>query len=704
MAGRESLDDKLAALRALRGQTLTAEQKAELRKRIGDRSNLVVAAAAAIAGENTLADLAGDLEAAFDRFLVNPLKDDKLCRAKLAIVQALDKMEHQRTDVFLKAARHVQFEPVWGGSEDSAPPLRAAALVALARAEGTCSLPVLVDAMADPAKDVRIASAVAPGGGRERGRRAGPPPQGPARRQGPRRVLRMPRRPARGRCRRRTCRSSPSSLTRPIRPRCEAAAMALGRSRLAEALDPLKECLERCHSAELRQQLLLAIAILRRPAATDYLIELVATAEEETTASSPCRRCGSTRKTRGCASGLRKSCESGVARGCRPRSIGSSGRSNDLRYPLRKGGEPLQASGSPGGSNERLPPGGPPGVGELAVVDHLVHRDRQVRLADRPHLVLEPRRHGHRSRVEARLSDLLEPGDVLPPQVAVGAKHLARYGGYAAASSDGVVPWPNSFPHWPTGFGSPKAICGIAPSTTARWPSSQSGWLPPPDVGRVRGASRMSSASRPVTLSAICMAPRIRSIVFIVRCTPFALGQQSHRQSRRSGPGRSPSPCPMFSRTSSGIGPIARCVNLSRVPSPSAVSRYCTWLTAGERHEHRAAELQQRRRLDDLHVPPEVAGVVAEVAIPAAARPRLDHHRERLAARHLPARADLLEHRLEGDLDRRGDLDLPGDGDGLDFLLDIAHRHAQSSLSGSSRPAARSFALRSARSLMRSSW
>jgi hypothetical protein len=67
-------------------------------------------------------------------------------------------------------------------------------------------------------------------------------------------------------------------------PACEAAGMALGRSRLAEALVPLQGCLERCHTADLRQQLLLAIAILRRPAATDYLIELVATAEEETTA------------------------------------------------------------------------------------------------------------------------------------------------------------------------------------------------------------------------------------------------------------------------------------------------------------------------------------------------------------------------------------------------------------------------------------
>jgi hypothetical protein len=62
-----------------------------LRKSIGDRSNLLVAAAAVIAGENALVELAKDLEVAFDRFLVNPLKGDKLCRAKIAVVQALDK-------------------------------------------------------------------------------------------------------------------------------------------------------------------------------------------------------------------------------------------------------------------------------------------------------------------------------------------------------------------------------------------------------------------------------------------------------------------------------------------------------------------------------------------------------------------------------------------------------------------------------------
>jgi hypothetical protein len=278
MAPRASLDDKLAALRALRGQTLTPDQKAEVRKRIGDRSNLVVAAAAALAGENALVEASKDLEAAFDRFLVNPL-NDKLCRAKIAIVQALDRMEHEAADVFRRAVSHVQHEPVWGGTEDSAPPLRAAAVVALARGEGSRSLPILADALADPARDVRIAAASALGAiGTE----------------GAGLLLRL---------KIRLGDQDPDVLSEclggllavdaganlplivgflePGDPAaCEAAALALGRSRLPEALEPLKECWPRCHSRELSQQVLLAIAILRRPEATDYLMELVASEEE----------------------------------------------------------------------------------------------------------------------------------------------------------------------------------------------------------------------------------------------------------------------------------------------------------------------------------------------------------------------------------------------------------------------------------------
>jgi HEAT repeat protein len=281
MARRASVDDKLAALRALRGQPLSPEQKTELRKRIGDRSNLVVAAAAAIAGEATLIEMARDLEAAFDRFLVNPLQDDKLCRAKIAVVQALDKLEHQEPDAFHKAARHVQLEPVWGGTEDSAPPLRAAALIALSRIEGSRCLPLLVDALTDPAKDVRIAAALALGG-------IGTESAGL--------ILRLKARlgdsdpDVLSECLGALLAIDPNEnlalVTEFLEParadQCEAAALALGKSRLAEALGPLKACFERAHSAELRQQILLAIGILRRPDANDYLMELIASGSEST--------------------------------------------------------------------------------------------------------------------------------------------------------------------------------------------------------------------------------------------------------------------------------------------------------------------------------------------------------------------------------------------------------------------------------------
>ncbi len=280
MATRPSLDDKLAALRKLRGQSLSSEQQAELKKSLGDRSNLVVAAAAAIAGENTSIELAKDLEAAFDRFLVNPVKDDKLCRAKIAVVQALDKMEHDRADVFQKAASHVQLEPVWGGSEDSAAPLRAAAIVALARIEGSRSLSLLVDAMTDPAKDVRIASAMAMGavGGEAAGL-----------------LLRLK---ARLGDRDPDVLSECLSGLLSVNPRenlpivagflepgnaahCEAAALALGKSRLPEALEPLKACWRQSLFSEAGPQVLLAIAMLRLPAAIDYLVELVASDSEK---------------------------------------------------------------------------------------------------------------------------------------------------------------------------------------------------------------------------------------------------------------------------------------------------------------------------------------------------------------------------------------------------------------------------------------
>ncbi len=280
MGTRLSLDDKLAAIRELRGQPLSAQQTAELRRFIGDRSNLVVAAAAAIAGEQTLVELSADLAAAYDRFLVNPLKDDKLCRAKIAVIAALDKLEHQEKEIFRRAAVHVQFEPVWGGEVDSGAALRAAAIFALARIGGSEDLVLVADSLADPEKEVRIAAAqaLASFGNEAAGL-----------------LLRFKARIGDSDSEVLSeCLSGLLTINArenlpfvcqfldTMQPsRCEAAVLALGRSRLPEAFGALKACWQECHSSELRSRVLLAIAMMRLPVAIDYLLELVSSDSEQ---------------------------------------------------------------------------------------------------------------------------------------------------------------------------------------------------------------------------------------------------------------------------------------------------------------------------------------------------------------------------------------------------------------------------------------
>src|SRR5947207_14538671 len=120
MGKRLSVEEKLSAVRRLRDQDPSPQVTAELRSALGDKSNLIVAAAAAIAGDQKLVDLASDLDAAFERLLVDPLKSDKLCRGKPAVAEALDKLQHERPRSSVTAARKLQLEPPWRGQRDQA--------------------------------------------------------------------------------------------------------------------------------------------------------------------------------------------------------------------------------------------------------------------------------------------------------------------------------------------------------------------------------------------------------------------------------------------------------------------------------------------------------------------------------------------------------------------------------------------------------
>jgi hypothetical protein len=270
---KTSTESKLAALRALEGTSPTAELTAALRQALGDKSNLVVAEAAALAGQHKQVDLAGELEAAFERFLQNAEQTDKMCRAKLALIKALDELEHPRPKIYLLAARHVQLEPVWGGTQDTAAPLRAEALLSLVQQGYRGVLTLIVDLLGE--KTVRLAAAQALGyhGGEAGGL-----------------LLRLKARL--GDSEPEVVAECLSSLLKDAFEENlafvtefldaddlgiqEGAILAVGESRRPEAFEELKKVWETDHSMELKEVILLAIAMLRTPQATDFLLEILA--------------------------------------------------------------------------------------------------------------------------------------------------------------------------------------------------------------------------------------------------------------------------------------------------------------------------------------------------------------------------------------------------------------------------------------------
>lgn len=273
MGKARGVEARLERLRASHKESEPARLAPELAKALADSSNLVVAESAAIVGEANLADLAPQLVAAFDRLMIDPVASDKLCRGKTAIALALNKIEYLRPEVFLRGIRHVQMEPVWGGEQDTAAHLRAHSAFGLVRLQHPDVLLLLTDLLVDEEKIAREAAAQALGAS---GRVAAIP------------LLRFkvytgdeePEVIA-------ACFTSligldpPASIPFVARflqaggaPQ-EAAVFALGESRRPEAFAPLRDFYDTLHPGELQEATLLAISLLRQPAAVDFLLEVV---------------------------------------------------------------------------------------------------------------------------------------------------------------------------------------------------------------------------------------------------------------------------------------------------------------------------------------------------------------------------------------------------------------------------------------------
>jgi hypothetical protein len=130
-----------------------------LREALRSKEPRAIAKAAAIASAHDLVALRPELLAAAERLLRAPAKADPGCAAKAALVEALDRLGHDDVELFRRALRYVQWEPVFGGRVDTAVDLRGAGAMGLARLDPADLLLDLARLLADPQPGARIREA-----------------------------------------------------------------------------------------------------------------------------------------------------------------------------------------------------------------------------------------------------------------------------------------------------------------------------------------------------------------------------------------------------------------------------------------------------------------------------------------------------------------------------------------------------------------
>jgi HEAT repeat protein len=160
-------DQELAGIEDLRiafrnGAPLGEPGVERVCKALGHRNNFLVSKAAKLAVEAGLATFLPEILTTFDRFFHDAAATDPQCWAKIELARALVAFEHRQRDAFLRGLRHIQLEPVWGGSADTAGPLRAICLHALVDCPGLSDFELLkhfAAAFVDTDKSVRMEAA-----------------------------------------------------------------------------------------------------------------------------------------------------------------------------------------------------------------------------------------------------------------------------------------------------------------------------------------------------------------------------------------------------------------------------------------------------------------------------------------------------------------------------------------------------------------
>lgn len=270
----DQIEQALDRLAALKDEAGGPPVTAELRAFLKNRSNLVVAKAAQIAGQTRAAELVPELLAAFHRLMAKPSTLDKGCAATTAIVGALYELDYIEPEIYLSGIHHVQMEGSFGPPVDAAAKLRAISALALARTRHAAALDEIVSLLVDEWPEARIGAvrAMAVNGGSTG-------------------ALLIKLKILTGESEPDVLAECFSGLLAAAPERslplvagfidseelavAEGALLALGSSRLPAALDLLKARWDRTASGPLRRIVLLAIAMIRSDEAIEFLLGLL---------------------------------------------------------------------------------------------------------------------------------------------------------------------------------------------------------------------------------------------------------------------------------------------------------------------------------------------------------------------------------------------------------------------------------------------
>ena len=281
MRKSSKFEEAYDALTRLESRPIDLDAAVEIKRAINDKASLLVAKAASIVGRRGMQELIPDLIEAFDRFMAGGASSDKQCNAKAAIANALEKLEFMGDSVFLKGAKYVQMEPVFGGHADTAVDLRCSCAYGLMRIGHPDTFYILTDLLVDPERPVRIAAVKAMGclGTTEselllrlKVLTGDTEPDVISEcfmtlmTMAPNRSLDFVAR---------YLRSDDANLM-------ECAALAIGGSHIPQAFDTLKECWEDDLSPAMHRMLLLPIALIRSDDAFEFLLDIVGSADIRT--------------------------------------------------------------------------------------------------------------------------------------------------------------------------------------------------------------------------------------------------------------------------------------------------------------------------------------------------------------------------------------------------------------------------------------